>query len=315
MKNEEKEINRIVSNLKERELIVREVNFKEDIDIDKSYQARYDIKNSYLEFLYSFCMVGNEINKSLVLGNCTEKEGEISLIPTLNKEYKDQEKRASLIFNSSIGSFVDIVAVKFLLSNEFVNFYYMLCNNSFYDYITDKSDQKIMKYPEDNYQLVSHFNHKSFVVKERKGSEYVDSTPVFNSINKGENNTFILDLRKRMVKANNKKWRNYSISENLQKYYLYLAAVGEGKVTINELEFGNEKGYIYLKPFEVEASSIKMNIIYKGEVQIEYFNKEGKWEIIHLNETISLTSRLLNIRFLMKTRSKVFYFNISKRNK
>ena len=62
----------------------------------------------------------------------------------------------------------------------------------------------------------------------------------------------------------------------------------------------------------MNASSVMLNMVYTGEVEVEYFNDEGKWEHISINENITSGSRLLHIRLLMETGSKVFYLNISK---
>ena len=305
MKALESEIGRIIGSLREKGSVIKEFNFIEDIDKEKSNRSRYDANDSFMEFHYALSMDARLIHKETVLGDCIEEAGKITLIPTLNNEYKDQIKRAGLIFNSSIDPSIDMLAVKFVLTNELVNFYCILANDSFYHYITDKSPEKIMEHPADSYQLACCFNNKGCTVKERKGKNYISTSPVFIDMHEGENR-YLLDLIRQKIKINNEKFRNFIKTESTQANYLYLAAVGEGTVTINEMEFGETKGYIYLKPVEVNASSVMLNMVYTGEVEVEYFNDEGKWEHISINENITSGSRLLHIRLLWKPAVKYF---------
>lgn len=53
MKALESEIGRIIGSLREKGSVIKEFNFIEDIDKEKSNRSRYDANDSFMEFHYA----------------------------------------------------------------------------------------------------------------------------------------------------------------------------------------------------------------------------------------------------------------------
>ncbi|WP_094548907.1 hypothetical protein [Petroclostridium xylanilyticum] len=296
--------------------LLRELDFTKDIDMERSGIYFVHSEKKYLEFV---CKVKEQIlfnDYISIIGRTHEQEKDVVIIPSNSnlQIFEDSIKRAITLIRKPIKlNEVDIVLISFMVSDFQHDFHIRLCNQDYYNWMCKLKEKTMLYNPDISSRCIAYcFNNKVLSVKSLAGSQISRNNYILLPIN-DKNIYQILNLKKGFFKANLQSSYVY-YNELIQKedQYLYFSCNRNAKMTINKLIYGNENGYIYLKPLNYDNEKIHILMECSGRPTLEFFCEVSRqWKIIEDNRLLKLNHQV-QLRISMHNGDKIYKMFILK---
>lgn len=308
--------------------LIKEINFKNDIDEEKTKNNKYHIDSDkgFLEFSYQAVYSITEDDMLVIAENVkeTEKSGLLPKRYSINypnrNNYPELDKTFShyLIKKTISIDLVDFICIDYKKGNPY--FYVLLC---------DSNHTKLLKNIHSNKTLLD----KENISLENANGCILNlwwhgcriNTYVHNRQNLDENNTIsqerkirerIIDLKNgdittwygncKKKKENDKRLIQRKDFNMLVSFKSHQVEWAKSMKFINDIVLGTREGYVYLKPVEVASKSVEIAILYSGNVTVQCFNnKIGKWNDVYNLRNIKVNENI-HIRFKMNCGSRIF---------
>lgn len=308
--------------IEEKYYIVKEINFNEDIDIERSDKHILDEKNNYLEFLFREIENISPESYTAVLGKSKTVGNGIKMIPTINNDLiNDNKKRATfLVEKPLIQNQVDLVCVNF--QRSYSAYFYFFISNHIYHNTMEKIIRREIPYNSEVFissgsrHINNVFGDNIVTIQTRTDSiPDLDSAltiPIQNNCDR-----FLINLKDNYIKLQEKKYNApYSSFIKKEKVYISLACIPydssmeNESVLVKSVVYGSRNGLVYLKPFLLKSSKLKVFMICSGNPTIQSYSKKiGKWINITSNN-ISDSGAEIHLRIKMSLGDKIYHFLI-----
>lgn len=290
--------------------IYKEVDLKNEIDINESDYYLTDIRGKWIQFIYSnkkrFVPSGFSLNGKAGYEDCRFTLQNVAL------NFQNTHYVILHLFNYNLNN-DDILHFKFdtnLFNDK------EACTISVGDKLFLKEMRNKYIYGRNsnrNYMTISLFNKKTKAQLINNG--YIGLTKTSSN---GIYDWFV-DFKNGIIKLNNSDYFiEKKVLDNL--YFMYFTyfydkSLGEKYFEYNKLnteynnlmEIGNREGYIYLKPLKIRSlNKFKIKVLYEGKIEVQrYCLNCNTWKNISINQYIDYNIDI-KIRIKLSSFSKVF---------
>lgn len=308
-----KSIKVIKDELLKEHTILKEIDFNNDINIEKSDDFYVNTKRGYLEFLMGSRENIGFSDFTVLLGGAKPKEKGILLMPEKCDHVNLSYERCMLLLNRSISA----KQLKYMHTKvkvpEHMKFIIIFGNKYYFDIIS-----RMHEYGSDIWNIVNSDDVKAI-------SYYIENNRISKTITENKKKTFIevsettsidrqfdLLFTESHVKSNGTlvSTNDYDFFEDGRYYICVVCDLAENKENrecayVSGMSFGSEEGYIFIKPISINKSTVTVSAIYSGNPTIQYHMKsEDKWiNILDKNE-IRIEGKLV-MRLRMKSGDRI----------
>lgn len=305
--------------------IIKELDFSNDIDIERSDRFKLKKQEGCLEFLCKDIAIVKPADYSIILGGLKEKEDDsVRLVSSLEKITGDSFMRAySFINRKVLFDETDILFFDIERSNEFA-FNIGFNNYSRYKWMNKIRNNEVDFFGknEDRISFMSTFARDKAVINliNRSGNKLVHTIDIQNT----PSIQYTINLRENFIKLNEKKYRTPIIkSLSMERdYYINIALLPVKEqeqipwVNSKSIVYGKEQGYIYFK-FDLKdyvSKNIGIFCISSASLQIQaYSNMSKKWQDLN-QESCKIDHMDIQIRVKMKYGDRLYKILIAQRD-
>jgi len=323
-------IREMIRKYEEKYLLLKEINFYEDIDQEISGIYAIDSKKSMLRFICNNLNANsmNEKNFFPVMGNVESEAEGVEFLPMLaNGQFLHNVSRA--IFMEPFDPAIDSIAIfHFTYRNNCTTNLVFLSEEGYE--LANKAKEKT----EDDYAailqskgnlLFSIGKNLTYAYTYNNGKQDVifkyskDSLMETNLCAVIDAKKGIFDLIELGMTSNLKIHVRSSSMVLDSKKYCYIGwydkynGNSESQWNCHNILYGNQPGYIFFKPIHVNAQKIKVLLAYQGNMKLEYCSgNDSEWKEILNNEELLVKDGELRFRVYINYGDALFKFNIYK---
>lgn len=300
-----KDIVRYEKEILENYALVRRIDFRQDVDMEKSGRFVLNSKEGHLKFLFREKEQINIEDYKTVFGGLEEAKSGIKPILGLNEEFGDMSYvSASLQIDKLLdNSSADIIYLSF---NHHADafFYFRLCSKYFGEAIEKVIRKEIgcnaKQFDDSRNKSVDFiFRDKALSINKRTASK-LDAGSSARLPFKDNSAELIINRKKKYALVNGENVR-LPFLNHLEDNQICINIISFAKKELNLDEaaniesflFGTEEGYIYLNPIELHKGKVQISMIYSGNPAVEYYSgKADQWVRVMGNQTINISENL-----------------------
>lgn len=320
--------NDIIDKIFQKYNLIKEIDFNNDIEVEKSGKFIIDNEGGYLEFLFQKKEEITINDYTTIFGKMETHGEDVKMIPVLNDKFEDlSQKSVSLVLEKIfMQTEMDVIYIKFNKTKDSY-FYFRPSNFAFYNAMHklksgNKNKNLYHSYIKDCKTIECIFKDDSVTIAKRVGLELDSNTAIRLPLS---DNTIEFTINKRTgyVRAGNKKANIPFLSIiREEKMCIGLLSFVQDDVNLNEtaciksILYGTEYGYIYINTFEIQSKVVELIMISSGNPVIQYYvNESNQWVNITKNLDIHINGNT-QLRIKMATGDKVYkIFIVEKINK
>jgi hypothetical protein len=317
------EIESYCKELYEKYNVVKEIDFNEDIDVEKSDRYVIDEESGSLEFLFKEVeKIEFEDYKLYRFGEFELTQKGIHLIPMIDIEIDDSIKRSQVFIKKPIlVNRTPLVYVSFNTNKDAI-----LCvrivNQFFYDTCRASVEGKIpwnseLKQSNEFQRTEAYFSSSDVFIQQQAGLKkvYIERD-VHSSFNSTSGNC-VFNTQKGYLAIKEKKEKLYhkGIFQE-QKCYMSISCnsikpeshdISQPDAYIEEVIFAKEDGFIYLKPLKnLMNKKVQIMMLCSEEVIGQYYNQyQDRWIDVSCNETLQV-KEMLRLRIYMNFANRIY---------
>ncbi len=298
--------------------LVKDINFSEDIDQDKSDKYRIDKNNRFLEFLFAENTLIEYSDFSAVIGNVESCNDQIMIKPVLfnTTSYPGTMKQAQVLIDKCIDRNINnLLQIEFENKSYDDRLYFKLSNVKHYKRLKAVVRGDI----EYTRQLFNNSGSRSLSFIYDKGvflivyqEDTTLNTVEYKQIDFERTISLFIDLEKEYLTVNGNKlhYSNSPISAD-DKCYLSIALLAENnkedqnRLKMGKIVYGCREGYVYLKPIKLMGKMSKVFVVHKGMLHMQYQDKDNNWIDVDDN-TGGISAEELIIRIGMNIYDRIY---------
>jgi len=326
------DIRMITEDYNDKYLLLKEINFYEDIDQETSSMYAIEPKNSKLRFICNGISTNYLNDKDFlpVMGNVRAQGKGVEFFPMgfkVNGQVLQNVSRAIYI-KPFVPSIESTVMFSFTYRGNCTTSLILLSQKG-YELATENPKEKT----EDEYtEIFKTEGNLIFSISKNMVYAYTYSNGkqqiIFNSYVKLQETNLCAVLDAKEGKFDlielgkfNKSILHVNSSDMVidGRKYCYIGwydkynGRSESQWNCHNILYGNKSGYIFLKPIHIYANKIKLLIAYQGKIKLEYWSSNDlAWKEILNNEELLVEDKILNFRIYMNYGDALSKFNIYK---
>ena len=295
---------------------VQKLNLNEDIDFSLSDVVEIDRNKGDLKFCYH--KVRDILDKDIeaVSGIISANNDTFQMTSTINeknKSYIVPRKEVVCLINKPITQ-NDVNLIMFKMKRRLDVYchvtiakdfeYKMLC-----DSITKELAHREVIRSDMSDVIISQFIGNRLQVMNFTGQVNIQN--ISNVLLAERDINYSIDFYSNTISANRHNIHTELLNDKERKWLYFfvdnykLDSPDQVEFTISNIEFANVIGYIYFKPFTLEARKIQINLFYTGQLQIEYYT-ENRWNTVRNMEIIEVVQEQIRIRIKMKRNDRLY---------
>ncbi|MBZ4645379.1 MAG: hypothetical protein JG777_868 [Clostridia bacterium] len=310
--------------------VIKQVNFDNDIDLEKSGSFIIHPVENYLEFLYQ-PVEKISINECIsVLGEIEINNEGVIFKPTVNPkslQYSYPRKEAICLVRIPINpNEVDIIDISFTC-NMTSYFYMMLVNRFGFETMLKviegkASHRDVVRSQGSRATQIQCINNEMsvyYMIGEDVTENIVSVPVISNSIE------YMFNINKTYITyklANKNFMQNINLHRKLpidsNSYYIYFGVDNYNinspttkEACLHKVVYGQEHGYIYLRPINICSKMIQVIMLYCGNSVVQFFCPDKKqWLEVKDKEIIKNSTGSVSFRVYMHSRDKIYEFAI-----
>lgn len=303
--------------------VIKEIDFHNDIDVEKSDRYVVDGESEHLEFLFKEVeKIEFEDYKLYRFGKFELTQKGIHLIPMIDREIDDSIKRSQVFIKKPIlVNRTPLVYVSFNTNKDAI-----LCvrigNQFFYDTCRASVEGKIpwnseLKQSNEFQRIEAYFSSSDVFIQQQAGLKkvYIERD-VHSSFNSTSVNC-VFNTQKGYLSIEGKEEKLYhkGIFQN-QKCYMSISCnsikpelqyISKPDAYIKEVIFAKEDGFIYLKPIKnLMDKKVQVMMLSSKEVIAQYYDQhQDRWVDVSCNETLQV-EEMLRLRIYMNFADRIY---------
>ncbi|MCX7748450.1 MAG: hypothetical protein N2645_16420 [Clostridia bacterium] len=310
--------------LKEKHQILKEIDFK--CDIDNLNSGKYTIYSNkeILQFLYQPVKYINLSDHVVSYGDVLDTPEYLELLPTDNYYTSQNNYKSTVgVFKDSIYSQeVNFIHIQFdLRENKYMMF--SLVPRSLYEVllnfkagIATWGDIQRGGKEKGNISVRNVFFNNYLYIGKYDGDEEITQDQISVPIKLDDIKDYFINLKQGYFMYNLSKKEIYTQDLLLNgEMYLFFGChinaedpeVKNKSVKIKGITYGSVEGYIYLKEINLIGAKASVFAYYDGDICIQYLSNDKKqWKNVEQNTCLKDVSGSLNLRIRMNTLSKLY---------
>lgn len=320
-------MNCFYNKLKEKALlgqeIIKEYDLLKEVDTGLSDHYIIDNEKGYLQFGYS---IQKEVEfndlKLYRFGSFTRQGSAILLVPNIDIHINDSVRRSQVFFDKPVyAEETPIIHLSFDMNDETDVCIWLGNDYAFetYDsYIKGTIPWESERKNSSRFKRTAiFFNSSGVYVEQFCGKERTNRCMDISIINQSNKIDCYIDIEKGYFRLGQNGKRIYHSGLRQQEYSsINISCNSNGSqhffenipgLVINRFELCKEEGAVYFKPLDIlSAEELRITVLHKGNVAIQYFNQEHK-EWLPINGDIKVKElSQVSLRALMHTNDRLY---------